>query len=435
MGRDPKQAQLLWELETEGFGGHELLVSDLDGDGRPELVVRQGPGQMRSDLYEDRGWNTDGERHLHCITAVDLEGRRLWQVGEPHRREDPFCSHGCKDFTAADLDGDGRPEVLAIDWDTLKVYDGLSGAVVTERRLPTDNFAVVMAGALRGDRSRHQVLVKVNDAPYPPYEYGNPTLVLDSDLSELWMTPHYSGSGHSPVLLDVDEDGCDEILIGYNLVDHDGRIVWTIPVENATAEHADHIYPVDLDGDGRMEIAYAGSRDFFVADTEGAVIWRRPHAHSQNSVAGRLRDDVDGLALVLNEKWIGMTCYTADGRKLWSREGVGYARHRVSGWKADGLDLLVYQPHLKREQEEVPYGSVPGDTRLYWPYLIDGNGERAAELPWKVDYEQPSQRIRGARAYDYGIGFQIQVIDLDEDGRDEVIVWDRQRILAFGAPA
>ncbi len=188
------------------------------------------------------------------------------------------------------------------------------------------------------------------------------------------------------------------------LVDNDGTLLWSIPVENATKEHADNINPVDLDGDGKIEIAYSGSKDFFVANTQGEVIWRRPHEHSQNTTTGRFRDDVDGLTTILNEKWIGMTCYTPDGRALWQKPGVGYARQVVRGWREDGLDLVIYGPSLKKQHEEVPYDSVPEDTKNYWPFLMDGDGNRVMEFPFKEDYNQPRQKIRGFRAYDYGIG-------------------------------
>ena len=434
MSDRPKQARLLWEVDIEGFGGNELLVADVNGDGKPEVLARQSPGQLRSELNRDRGWNTEEGRRVHCITALDLEGNVLWQVGEPQRGGDPYCGHGEHDFRAADLDGDGRPEVLGIVWDTLTVFDGATGEVQSTFKLPTDNFSVVKTGALKGDRSRQQVLVKVNDKSYPPYEYSNPTFVLDGDLSELWMQPHYSGTGHFPLFLDVDGDGCDELFIGYNLVDHDGKVLWTIPVENATVEHADHINPADLDGDGRLEIAYSGSRDFFVASMDGEVIWRRPHRHSQKTAAGRFRKDVDGLTLILTEKWIGMTCYTPDGTAVWSRECVGDAFHVVRGWREDGLDLVVFEPRLKRQNDEVPYESAPEETRSLWPYLMDGEDNRAVAFPWKDDYVQPRQHIRAPRGYDHGIGFRVQVLDVDGDGRDEVVVWDRSRAMAFGAP-
>ena len=87
MGTEVEMATLLWKVETEGVGGNELLVTDIDGDGEVELLARQSPGQLRSKLNRDRGWNTDAERHIHCITAIDLKGNRLWQVGELNATE------------------------------------------------------------------------------------------------------------------------------------------------------------------------------------------------------------------------------------------------------------------------------------------------------------------------------------------------------------
>ena len=76
---------------------------------------------MKSDLYIERGWNTDEERHLFCITAIDQEGNQLWQVGEPHRGADPYCAHGGNDFITADVDGDGKAEVI---FDSVGCADG-----------------------------------------------------------------------------------------------------------------------------------------------------------------------------------------------------------------------------------------------------------------------------------------------------------------------
>ena len=66
---------------------------------------------------------------------------------------------------------------------------------------------------------------------------------------------------------------------------------------------------------------------------------------------------------------------------------------------------------------------------------MDGDGNMVMEFPFREDFKQPKQRIRGFRAYDYGIGYGAMVLDLDGDGRDEVLIYDRQKILAFGAPA
>ncbi len=90
MGDAQREARLLWELDVEGVGG-QMVVADVNGDGKLEFLLRQSPGQLKSDLYIERGWNTDEERHLFCITAIDQ-------------------------------DGDGRDEVLIYDRQKILVY-------------------------------------------------------------------------------------------------------------------------------------------------------------------------------------------------------------------------------------------------------------------------------------------------------------------------
>ena len=114
---------------------------------------------------------------------------------------------------------------------------------------------------------------------------------------------------------------------------------------------------------------------------------------------------------------------------------MGDAFHRVSGWRKDGLDLVAFEPKLKVPNEDVPFKSSPGQTRDLWPYLMDGEGNRAVEFPWKEDYVQRAQHIRSFRGYDHGIGFRVQRVDLNGDGVDEIVVWDRNRVMAFGPPA
>ena len=439
MSSDLRQARLLWEVDVDGFGGDELFVTDLNGDGEPELLMRQSAGGGRAEFvfrrFGPRGMYTEEERHLNCISAVDLKGNLLWQVGEAHQGEHPYFCHGSAGFAFACLEGDALPDVLAVVWDVLTVLDGRSGAVKAELKVPTDNFNTIVSVNLRGDPTRQQLLVKAGGRAYPPYRPGNPTFVLDSDLSELWGETDYPCVGCRPVVLDLDNDGCEEILVGSCLVDHDGQRLWTLLGVDPEKEHVDHVNPVGLKGDGQIQLAYAvDGGDFLLVDTQGEEIWRREHRHSQSSIAGRFRSDVEGLAIVLTEKWIGMTCYTPEGHRLWNKEGVGYGRRTVLGWGEDGLDLILYEPHLLKGRDACPYHSVPEETRNFWPYLIDGEGNRVMELPWKEDYVQPRQLIRGFRAYDYGIVFHNQVMDLDGDGRDEVVVWDRRRVMAFGAP-
>ncbi len=40
MGDVQSDARLLWELNVEGIGG-QMIVADVNGDGKPEFLLRQ----------------------------------------------------------------------------------------------------------------------------------------------------------------------------------------------------------------------------------------------------------------------------------------------------------------------------------------------------------------------------------------------------------
>ena len=52
----------------------KMLIGDLDGDGRRELLMVQGDGGI-DDRYIPH--------QVVCLTAFTLDGELLWQVGAP----------------------------------------------------------------------------------------------------------------------------------------------------------------------------------------------------------------------------------------------------------------------------------------------------------------------------------------------------------------
>ena len=50
-----------------------------------------------------------------------------------------------------------------------------------------------------------------------------------------------------------------------------------------------------------------------------------------------------------------------------------------------------------------------------------GEARRDVRLLWELDVE--------------GVGGQMVVADVNGDGRDEVLIYDRRKILVYGAPA
>ncbi|MFB3882247.1 MAG: hypothetical protein ACE149_13350 [Armatimonadota bacterium] len=394
-------APVLWRMiETPNFGtGRHLRFGDLDGDGRLELVLAQYTEVLNGGDFP----------FLSCLTAVNLDGKVLWQWGEPNR------AHGIIPadlaFQIHDLDGDGAAEVICCRNFEIVVLDGRTGE--TKHRAPTpepgkmatwlpedDLFRIpgdsLCFADLRGAGARRDVLVKDR--------YSN-VWAYDDRLSPLW---HFHGNtGHFPAVADLDGDGRDEVMIGYTLVDHNGTVLWRLDV----ADHQDAIAiaPLDAEAVGRglrearenLRIALAcGEGGTVVCDTQGKIIWRDHTGHVQRLTAARVRDDIPGLQIVTKTFWGNpdiICLYDSGGRMLESIElaGGGAVLSPVN-WRGDGLDLLLTSGSLRLG------GLLDGRLRPVVIFPDDGHPTLCAEA-----------------------------LDLTGDPRDEIVLWDLDRIWIY----
>lgn len=117
-----------------------------------------------------------------------------------------------------------------------------------------------------------------------------------------WQT-YLGGSlrGNSHIALDVNKDGATDIVYvaGGKVIAKlpDDRLVWeSTPVEISTLHGV-----MDLDGDGKLEIVAASSRNVFVLDGgTGAILWKEPDGEVGNVGGVRIADlDGDGHPEVL----------------------------------------------------------------------------------------------------------------------------------------
>ncbi len=430
----PATAELIGEFAVAPFGGDMNRLADINGDGKLELLTLQSAGQMNQSFFKTRADIAPADRELTCLTALTLDGRVLWQYGKPYAEEAPFTCHGGELYCIDDVDGDGRMEIILIDHDTLVVLDAASGAVKARHTLPSDNFSIVLTAQF-GDPSRgRQIVCKVNDRAYAPWTYGNPTIVLNSDLSVYLEAFETRAAGHVPVLRDIDGDGRDEMFIGYSLLDHDGRQMWRLdfgPDFDYVDDHADEI-GIEETPDG-LHIRYAGSEDFFVVDLAGNVLWRTHAGHSQTSTEGDWGPSGE-RRIILCEKNLGLWGLDAAGNVLWNRKDInGYATHVVRWSRGQRKTWALFTPQL-RPLSQLPAWSQPADSRGLWPQFIDGDGQLLDVLPWRDEYAQPSRLIRAGRSYDCGVKYNSMVQDIDGDGLDEILVHDRRRVWIFRSP-
>jgi len=433
--------KLVKELSLGNFGGNAtdygLAAGDINDDDRPELIMRQCPGIFASSHFHPAEMTPAmvalEDQALFYLTAMDLDGNVLWQVGEPWKLDRPYRSHAPRDVTrVCDIDGDGANEVVYLRndgyWGRIVIADGATGKTKKERSLPQDNFSFIGIANFLGNPTPQEMLLKPYDRS--SWGYGNPAMALNKDLEVVWPQKWYKGAGHPALIFDADGDGRDEALIGYNLVDDDGKILWTLDFPG----HLDYAVAEDVDDDGEPEIVMSvgcgtgyGNMYGVLADVRGHILWKNRYMHCEEISIGKFRRDLPGKQIAWNMHWYdlyqgGIYCVGSDGAELWSLldNGVG---HTVNWSNDHGDDMIVYS---RKPTAEKDFG--------YEPVLLDSYGKVVYKFPVPdtsvKDISTPDFPVC-VRKYDYGAGYTVTIFDVDMDGKDEVLIHNRRKLYIF----
>jgi len=382
----------LWKkINTPNFGaGRALRFGDLNGDDKLDILIGQNIRRIPGE--------GDAYTMISCLTAIDLDGNILWQFGEPNKDHGLLTSDIA--FQIYDIDQDGNSEVVLTKDFKILFLDGKTGKIKKSFPTPYSTQAAPAFYRMIGDcfyfanlsgRKRPQEIILKNR--YTTF------WVYNENLEFLWSGECVTG--HFPYSYDIDDDGKDEIMMGYTMFDNDGKILWSL--DNELNDHADGVFVGKLSDNLSAEpiiVISASDEGFLIVDKNGNIKKHVRIGHAQSPSIGNYRPDIAGLEICQINFWGNpgiITFFDCEGNILLSIEPLNYASPVLPvNWTGDGQEFVMISGNVKEGG------------------LMDGWGRMVVKFP---DDGHPD--------------LCFNVMDITGDSRDEIVLWDQKSIWIY----
>ena len=262
------------------YSANDASVADVDGDGEYEIILKWDPSDSKDNSQSGHTSNV-------YIDCYEMDGTQKWRIdlGKNIRAGAHYTQ-----FIVYDLNGDGTAEIAMKTADGtiagdgtvigdknkdyrnnsgyildgpeyLTLFEGATGKVLNTVDFTPQRGNVSNWGDKYGNRiDRFLAGVAYLDGKTPSliecrgyytrsvisaYKYKN------GQLSKQWTfdtndsgNSAYAGQGsHSLSIADVDQDGCDEIVYGSAVIDHNGKGLYSTKMGHGDALHVGDFDP------------------------------------------------------------------------------------------------------------------------------------------------------------------------------------------------
>ncbi len=314
--------------------GSWVVTGDLTGNGQRDIVVALTHGG-------------GSQRYTSAAAAYTVEGDLLWRWG------DPDISSGRTGFDVAcqiyDWDGNGHNDVLVATNNALVEIDGRTGQEKRRIPIPPGTSDCITFCNLQGGKRAQDVLLKSR--------YDR-ILALDKEGKQLWSVTNPGGYGtaHQARPMDINQDGRDEVLAGYAMLDADGSIRWVLDESHPYGRGTDlghgHLDCGRLltrskdPAESHMILTFCGGNRIARADGRGRFIWRVAGVHFESADIGNVIPDAPSPQIVVDidhRPWgEGPLCFFSVEGELLGRIMTDRARHHLLiEWNGDDYQEVV----------------------------------------------------------------------------------------------
>ena len=240
-----------------GSGPQFICNADLDGDGKSDIIVANGDSNTVT-IYHNN--STPGSVSFSEVASFTM-GTNGYPIG----------------VAAGDLDGDGKPDLVISNYytQTLTIYRNASssGSIVMDSALSLPSGSYVLGATiadLNGDGKPEVIAAAQNSNLIAVYT--NSSTVGHISFSN--ETPVLAPSGGSPfrvIVADFDGDGKPDLAaansyagtvsVYLNKSATGGTISFATDVDFLTGDFPEGIAAGDLDGDGKPDLVVANNTD------------------------------------------------------------------------------------------------------------------------------------------------------------------------------
>ncbi len=382
-------AQLEWRWDSPRVepGYDQVMMApvaaDLDGNEIPDVVFS---------TFTGTNYTSDGI--LRAIRGNT--GTELFSVTSPNYRVKPGGG-----VAVADIDGDGRPEILANKDPAGVICFEHDGTYRWMTSAPSVGNGGVAVADLDGD-GRPEIVAR--------------NTVLNSDGTVRWTG---AGGGEStyPVVANLDMTGRPEVVSGNTAYRHDGTIYWR-------GTHYGNPAVANLDDDRYPEVVFVGGDRISIWDHDGTLKWGPMPVPGTGNGPPVIADmDGDGRPEIGVGGYDYYVAYEGDLSVKWMVEIRDHSSRAASStafdFDGDGAFEILYSDEhhhrILRGTDGAILFEVPGPsgTLLEHPFIVD------------VDNDGHAEMVAAVNNHAWGVNTGIEVYGNDTCWPDARNIWNQ----------